>query len=160
MARDGRERLWAFLDLLDARPALKKSLLIGVPVLVVAAGLGFWGYGHFAQTVKPAAPSPREAETPAQIAAPPVRQHAEYTARPPQPKLDSAPIPGPRYVHRGGSVLRDRAKTSGHSLKKETKGAKVILEGLEDGGWARVTDGNIHGWMRASVLGVNPPDAN
>jgi hypothetical protein len=56
--------------------------------------------------------------------------------------------------------LRDRAKTSGHSLKKETKGAKVILEGLEDGGWARVTDGNIHGWMRASVLGVNPPDAN
>ncbi len=50
MARDGRERLWAFLDLLDARPALKKSLLIGVPVLVVAAGLGFWGYHQWART--------------------------------------------------------------------------------------------------------------
>jgi hypothetical protein len=54
--------------------------------------------------------------------------------------------------------LRDRAKTSGHSLKKEAKGARVILEGLEGDGWASVTDGNIHGWMRASVLGVNPPE--
>ncbi len=126
--------------------------------LVVAAGLGAWGYGHFAIAGKPAAPPPREAATQLQAVAPPVRQHAEYAARPPQPKLDSAPIPGPRYVHRGGSVLRDKAKASGHSLKKETKGAKVILEALDGGGWAKVTDGNIHGWMRASVLGVNPPE--
>ncbi len=133
-----------------------RGILAGV--LAVAAGLGFWGYGHFVQTVKPAAPPPQQAATPVPVAAPPVRQHAAYTARLPQPKLDSAPIPGPRYVHRGGSVLRDRAKTSGHSLKKEAKGARVILEGLEGDGWATVTDGNIHGWMRASVLGVNPPE--
>jgi hypothetical protein len=129
-------------------------------VLAVAAGLGFWGYGHFAKTAKPAAPPGPQAATQVQAALPPVRQHPDYAPRPPQPRLDSAPIPGPRYVHRGGSVLRDKAKASGHSLKKETKGAKVTLEALESGGWAKVTDGNIHGWMRASVLGVNPPDAN
>jgi hypothetical protein len=67
-------------------------------------------------------------------------------------------MPGPRYVHRGGSDLRDRPKTSGHVLKKEMKGAKVLLQALEDGGWAKVTDGNITGWMRASVLGINPPE--
>jgi hypothetical protein len=68
-----------------------------------------------------------------------------------------ATVPGPRYVHRGGSDLRDKPKISGHVLKKEAKGAKVILEALEDGGWARVTDGNITGHMRASILGVEPP---
>jgi SH3-like domain-containing protein len=55
--------------------------------------------------------------------------------------------------------LRDKPKPSGKSLKKEVKGAKVTLEAL-DGGWAKVTDGNIRGWMRSSVLGVNPPETN
>ena len=49
-ARDSREYLWALLDLLDARPALKKALLIGVPALAVAAGLGVWGYGQWARS--------------------------------------------------------------------------------------------------------------
>jgi predicted Zn-dependent protease len=50
MARDSREHLWALLDSLDARPALKRALLIGLPALVVAAGLGVWGYGHWSRS--------------------------------------------------------------------------------------------------------------
>lgn len=50
MARGGRDHLWAFLDFLDARPALRRTLLVGAPVLAVAAGLGAWGYRHWAQT--------------------------------------------------------------------------------------------------------------
>jgi uncharacterized protein YgiM (DUF1202 family) len=66
--------------------------------------------------------------------------------------------PGPRFVHRGGSDLRDKPKTSGHVLKKEAKGVKVTLVELGSGGWAHVTDGALTGWMRASVLGINPPE--
>jgi hypothetical protein len=49
-ARDSREHLWAFLDHLDARPALKRWILIGVPALAVAAGLGAWGYRSWSET--------------------------------------------------------------------------------------------------------------
>lgn len=49
-SRDSREHLWAFLDLLDARPALKRLLLVGLPALVIAAGLGAWGYHQWART--------------------------------------------------------------------------------------------------------------
>src|SRR5580658_2618854 len=50
MARPAREHMWAILDTLDARPALKKALLIGLPALAVAAGLGIWGYQHWARS--------------------------------------------------------------------------------------------------------------
>lgn len=50
MAHDSRQHLWALLDFLDARPVLKRTLLIGVPVLVVAAGFGAWGYQQWART--------------------------------------------------------------------------------------------------------------
>lgn len=50
VARDSREHLWALLDSLDARPALRKALLIALPALVIAAGLGAWGYRHWART--------------------------------------------------------------------------------------------------------------
>jgi hypothetical protein len=61
-----------------------------------------------------------------------------------------------RFVHRGGSILRDEPKASGHLLKKEMKGAQVLLLSESDG-WAKVTDDNITGYMRASVLGTAPP---
>lgn len=48
-ARSPREHLWAFLDLMDARPALKRTLLIGLPAIAIAVGLGVWGYGHWAR---------------------------------------------------------------------------------------------------------------
>lgn len=50
MALDLRERRWAMLDLLEARPALRKALLIGVPAFAIAAGLGVWGYSHWARS--------------------------------------------------------------------------------------------------------------
>jgi predicted Zn-dependent protease len=50
MARDSREHLWALLDFLDARPAMKRTLLIGLPALVIAAGLGVLGYQRWART--------------------------------------------------------------------------------------------------------------
>ncbi|HXN34741.1 MAG TPA: hypothetical protein VN877_01125, partial [Opitutaceae bacterium] len=49
-AFDTRERLWALLDVLDARPALKWTVFIGVPAFVIAVGLGAWGYQHWART--------------------------------------------------------------------------------------------------------------
>lgn len=68
----------------------------------------------------------------------------------------AAPASGVRFVHRGGSVLRDSPSASGHVLKKESKGAQVELLATS-GPWAQVRDGNITGWMRASVLGADPP---
>ena len=144
-------------------------------ILTVLGGLALWGFTHFAKIEKMFAPAVSKSVVAAapQAAPPPASRPAPtgyggaaaikspaYIERPRQPKLDSAPIPGPRYVHREGSVLRDAAKTSGHSLKKESKGARVTLEALQDDGWAQVTDGKLHGWMRASVLGVNPPEQN
>jgi hypothetical protein len=66
------------------------------------------------------------------------------------------PVTGERYVHRGGSDLRELPKTSAKVLKKEPKGQQVQLIALS-GAWAEVRDGELTGWMRASVLGEAPP---
>jgi hypothetical protein len=63
---------------------------------------------------------------------------------------------GTRYVHRGGSDLRESPSTSARVLTKELKGTQVELLAVS-GPWAEVRDGNITGWMRASVLGPEPP---
>ena len=68
----------------------------------------------------------------------------------------AVPASGVLYVHRGGSVIRAQPKTSAQVLKKEPKGQQVQLVS-RSGDWAQVRDGNIEGWMRASVLGRNPP---
>jgi hypothetical protein len=67
------------------------------------------------------------------------------------------PVSGMRYVHRGGSDLRELPKTSARVLKKEPKGQQVQLVALS-GAWAEVRDGQLSGWMRASVLGAEPPE--
>jgi hypothetical protein len=66
------------------------------------------------------------------------------------------PIACLRYVHRGGSDLREQPKTSAKVLKKEPKGQQVQLVAIS-GPWAEVRDGQLTGWMRASVLGKTPP---
>ena len=66
------------------------------------------------------------------------------------------PVAGLRYVHRGGSDLRELPKTSARVLKKEPKGQQVQLVAIS-GAWAQVRDGQLTGWMRASVLGEAPP---
>ncbi len=124
---------------------------IGICLLAFAGGMGLWAYNYVYHPRPSHLPAPPHTA----VEAPPPPKLA---AQPDPPVIPDASLPGPRYVHRGGSILRDKPKTSGHTLKKELKGAKVILKALEDGGWAKVTDGNIEGWMRASVLGINPPD--
>lgn len=48
-ARGPRENLWAILNALDARPALRRRLLFGVPALVVVALLCALGYHHWSR---------------------------------------------------------------------------------------------------------------
>jgi Protein of unknown function (DUF4236) len=108
-------------------------------VVLLVGALAFWAGKH----VMSGAGSP-SAAAPATVAATSKEPGAQPTA------------PGIRYVHRAGSVVRDAPKPSGHTLKKEAKGAKVMLVS-EDNGWAKVTDGAITGYMRASVLGDEPP---
>jgi tetratricopeptide (TPR) repeat protein len=49
LAGDSRDHLWAFLDFLDARPALKRSLFIGLPVLLLLLGAGAWEYRNWSR---------------------------------------------------------------------------------------------------------------
>ncbi|HWY62937.1 MAG TPA: hypothetical protein VNW15_13630 [Rhizomicrobium sp.] len=125
---------------------------IGICLLAFAAGMGLWAYNYLYHPRPNHLPAPPPPHAAVQAPSPP-----KLAVQSAPPAIPDASVPGPRYVHRGGSVLRDKPKSSGHTLKKEMKGAKVILEALQGGGWARVTDGNIKGWMRASVLGVAPP---
>jgi Bacterial SH3 domain len=106
-------------------------------VVLLVGGLAFWAGKHAMSGAPEAKSLPAAAASEAMGASP-------------------AAAAGIRYVHRGGSALRDAPKASGHTLKKESKGAQVTLLS-EDGGWAKVTDGNITGYMRASVLGADPP---
>ena len=136
---------------------------IGICLLAFAAGMGLWAYNYVYGHRPNHLPPPPRAEIKAPSAPKPVAPVSSLPAPPvigdaSPPAIQDASLPGLRYVHRGGSDLRNRPKTSGQVLKKEVKGAKVVLDALQDGGWAKVTDGNIQGWMRASVLGINPPD--
>ena len=124
-----------------------KGGLLGI--LAVVGGLGFWTFQHADKIGKAVAPAVPQVEA----ITPPA------TGTPPQAPMSSAvrpAAPGLRYVHRASSVLRDEPKASGKTLKKESKGAPVTLIS-EDDGWAQVTDGNITGYMRSSVLGAEPP---
>jgi len=156
------------LDLRPEPPSMGDRVWVWagqLTVLVLVAGLSFWaGTRTHAVSPNPAPPvkaSPVHREHAAHISRAPMSREARSAARKAATAArharEAAAGPGPRYVHRGGSDLRDEAKTSGHVLKKEAKGAKVILVSESDG-WARVTDGNITGWMRSSVLGLEPPN--
>jgi hypothetical protein len=116
--------------------------------ILVVGGLAFWAFQHPDKIGKFFAPTAPQAAT-----------VAPQPASPPQAAANAAvntAAPGLRYVHRAGSIIRDEPKASGHILKKESKGTPVTLVSESDG-WAEVTDDNITGWMRASVLGAEPP---
>ena len=112
-------------------------------VLALLGGLGAWGFQHFSKVEKAVSA----------VTAPAAASRTVSTTA-------SAPVNiaanSVRYVHRAGSVLRAKAKTSAESLKKESKGAQVTLISEADG-WSKVTDGDITGYMRSSVLGAEPP---
>jgi hypothetical protein len=109
-------------------------------VLAVIAGLGFWAFQHWGANV----PAPTSRET-----APRANSVAPAAVQP-------AGTPSIRYVHRGGSDLRETERESGKRLKKEPKGARLTVL-LTDGDWTKVQDGSLTGWMRSSVLGADPP---
>ena len=125
----------------------KSGGLLGV--LAVVGGLGFWAFQHADKIGKAVAPVAPQTATGAS-------QTAAFAPQTPPNMAVATTAPGLRYVHHGGSVLRDEPKASGKILKKESKSAQVTLISESDG-WAQVMDGNITGWMRASVLGADPP---
>jgi hypothetical protein len=147
----------------------ERALIKGIAIcmLAFAVGMALWLYNeHTGKIRRPNAVPPPKTE--AQAAAP-SRLALDYAGEAPAlPAIQKAPAlqkikvrlaaqPGPAYVHRNGSVLRDRPKSSGHALKKEARGAKLTVVTVEEDGWAKVSDGALTGYMRASVLGVDPP---
>jgi hypothetical protein len=108
-------------------------------VLALVAGLGFWAFQHIAKIEKTIAPA------------------TSLVASGRSAPGSQAAASAIRYVHREGSVLRDSESVSGKSLKKEAKGAQVVLL-QSDGDWAKIQDGPLTGWMRMSVLGSAPPE--
>lgn len=112
-----------------------------IALLALVGGLGVWAFQHWNKVEKTIAQiAPAVITAPASGAMTPVNTTA----------------PSLRYVHRTGSVLRTEPTASAESLKKESKGAQVMLIS-EAGGWAKVRDGAMTGYMRSSVLGSEPP---
>lgn len=125
-------------------------------VLALVAGLGFWGFQHAARIEKAITPHPvdrKSSTNPSTALSTQVSTDA--------PSTSAAPVTSSsnmlRYVHRQNSILRSEPKTSGDILKREMKGATVTLVSEETDGWSRVSDGNVTGYMRSSVLGTEPP---
>jgi hypothetical protein len=124
-------------------------------VLLVMGGLAVWAFQHRGKIAKVIT-----------LLRPPisstVRSTKSSTGRPTAPS-PAGPLPVEvsgnmqRFVHRQGAILRDTPSTSGHILIKESKGAAVTLVTEGAAGWSKVTDGNVTGYMRTSVLGTEPP---
>lgn len=121
-------------------------------ILAVVGGLGFWAFQHAGKIEKAVAPvKPRatistEASTERSTDVPstlPAAGHAGGNML--------------RYVHRQNSILRAEPKASADILKRELKGVTITLVSEDADGWAKVTDADITGYMRASVLGAEPP---
>lgn len=112
-------------------------------ILALVGGLGVWAFQHSGQVKRMMAG-----------ATAPATAQAGASAAPMTPVNTTGQAV--RYVHRAGSVIRSEAKASSQTLKKEVKGAQVIL--LSEGdGWSQVRDGDVTGYMRSSVLGAAPP---
>ncbi len=123
-------------------------------VVLLVGTLAFWADKHM--IVAPAVPNAVPATTAA--AASPEAQSSLPASVRHLVRARRAPLkPGPVFVHRGGAVVRETEKPSGKSLKKESKGARIRLLALDDGGWAKMQDGDTTGFMRAGTLGMEAP---
>lgn len=121
-------------------------------ILMVVAGLGFWAFQHVSKIEKSVAPRPTTA-----VSSTGLSTKASTDAPSTLPSGVNTGGNMLRYVHRENSILRSEPKASGDILKREVKGATVTLVSEEADGWSRVTDGNITGYMRSSILGTEPP---
>jgi hypothetical protein len=122
-------------------------------ILAVVVGLGLWAFQHAGKIEKAIEPRLTVATSSTDLSTK-VSTDA--------PSASSAPVNTSgnmlRYVHRKNSILRSEPKASGDILKRELKGATVTLVSEEADGWAKVTDGNVTGYMRSSVLGAERPN--
>ena len=127
----------------------------GLAVLLVVGGLGVWAFQHLGKVEKALAP----ARAPVSSTDPSTGLSTQASTA--APTTTAAPINTggnmQRFVHRQGAILREEPKTSGNILMRESKGAAVTLVSEEADGWSKVTDGNLTGYMRSSVLGSQPP---
>ena len=117
-------------------------------VLAVVAGLGLWGFQHLDKIEKAIVPRPAVAVSSTGLST------KTSTDAPAAANTSGNML---RYAHRGNSILRAEPKASSDILKREPKGATVTLVSEEADGWSKVTDGNVTGYMRSSVLGTEPP---
>jgi hypothetical protein len=123
--------------------------------LAVIGGLGFWAFQHASKiekAVAPIAPAAISTERPTGLSTGPSTGEASTSL-----SLVNTSSNMLRYVHRKNSTLRAEPKASGDILKRELKGATVTLVSQTDDGWSKVTDANVTGYMRSSVLGAEPP---
>lgn len=148
-----------------------KSLGAAVAAIVIGAA-AFWAGRatapvQHAPRVVTAEPSDDDYadDTPSSDAAAPAPQSVEHHARGHRGGDAGAAViaaatktSGAKYVHRNNSDLRKAPSYASETLKKEPKGAKLEMVALSDK-WAEVKDGDVEGWMRASVLKDTPPDA-
>ena len=124
-------------------------------VLAVIGGLGFWAFQHVGKiekAVAPMTPATISTERPTGLSTGPSTGEASTS-----PAAANSAGNMVRYVHRKNSILRDEPRTSGDILKRELKGATVVLVSQSDDGWSHVMDGNITGYMRSSEIGSEPP---
>ena len=164
----------------DSSPSTGNQRLLGwITVLITVAAVGVGGYwlgsrNNAPQNFPLGAPSvstPLNDAAPQQQAAAPSSAAAGQTASPETRHYRHAadgggavaailsaakPASGTRYVHRNNSALHAQPTYASPLLKKEPKGTTVTLLALSDK-WAKIKDGAVVGWMRASVLGENPP---
>ncbi len=140
------------------------SMVIGIAVLAI--GLGFAAYKNMDRigawlapaSVSQTAGEPRPAAAAASTDAAPAVKARAAARKPTSIRAQAMKLlvrGGTIYVRRGGSVLRDDAKTSATALKKLDKGAAVTVLALDDE-WTQVKSGGVTGWMRTSVLGPKP----
>lgn len=121
--------------------------------LLVIGGLAVWAFQHqgkIEKTITPPKPAAMNISTDAFTKA-----STDGASTSPARVRSTANIL--RYVHRKNSILRAEPMASGDILKRELKGATVTLVSEGADGWSKVTDGNITGYMRSSILGAEPP---
>jgi hypothetical protein len=135
-------------------------------VLLVIGGLAVWAFQHWSKIEKTIASSH---PAPSLSTASPTDSSPDPSTELPtgqSTQLSTASVAADstalgagnmtRFVHRQGAILREEPRPSSHILKKEMKGAVVTLVSQNADGWAQVKDGDMTGWMRASLLGPRP----
>jgi hypothetical protein len=151
-------------------------LTVGIFVVVLAAGGGFWLGRVTVPTQLPvSADDSDDTDTSTPPSAPPTtagatapaaattaslqsRRHYSHANEPQGAGVIAAakPASGTVYVHRMNSDVRAQPSYDSEVVKKEAKGAQVQLIAVSDK-WTEIEDGALKGWMRSSVLKDTPP---